>query len=310
MAATTSENFSISAMPPAMAFRGRTSRITCSTGCCLPPMRRAPGGHRPGMSFRQLSVPWAISLRGMNQDGTRDLAWWRIPAWASAAPRVIATGLVFRLLFGRGGPVFGLVAGPMAALLYALGGGLRGRPPVRIARPRWRQLFSAPSLVGMLVFGLAAGLVGGLSTGLLRAQVRARLAGSRAGSWPGSREGSPSQERTMRALLLRPPPGGGIRHSGSCSGWFSGCWPRASRWGSYSGSYSGCCSGSGSPRPGGLLSRSLSLPCAGLPLLASCGSLRMPASARSCAQSDRSTSSATLACRIASPCRSHRNEPQ
>ncbi len=106
----------------------------------------------------------------MNQDGTRDLAWWRIPAWASAAPRVIATGLVFGLLFGLGGPVFGLVAGLMAALVYALGGGLKGRPPLRIARLRWRQLFSGSSLVGMLVlglvFGLAAGLVFGLVGGL------------------------------------------------------------------------------------------------------------------------------------------------
>lgn len=30
----------------------------------------------------------------INQDGTRDLQWWRIPAWVPAPPRVIATGLV------------------------------------------------------------------------------------------------------------------------------------------------------------------------------------------------------------------------
>jgi len=36
----------------------------------------------------------------MNQDGTRDLQWWRIHEWAPAAPRVIATGLAFGVLAG------------------------------------------------------------------------------------------------------------------------------------------------------------------------------------------------------------------
>lgn len=30
----------------------------------------------------------------MNQDGTRDLQWWRIPAWAPPAKRLIVGGLV------------------------------------------------------------------------------------------------------------------------------------------------------------------------------------------------------------------------
>ena len=38
----------------------------------------------------------------MNKDGTRDLQWWRVPAWAHAAPRVIATGLAAGLAFGLG----------------------------------------------------------------------------------------------------------------------------------------------------------------------------------------------------------------
>src|ERR1700750_3167827 len=36
----------------------------------------------------------------MNKDGTRDLQWWRVPAWTHAAPRVIAAGLTAGLAFG------------------------------------------------------------------------------------------------------------------------------------------------------------------------------------------------------------------
>ena len=38
----------------------------------------------------------------MNNDGTRDLQWWHVPAWAHAAPRVIATCLVVGLGTGLG----------------------------------------------------------------------------------------------------------------------------------------------------------------------------------------------------------------
>ena len=36
----------------------------------------------------------------MNKEGTRDLQWWRVPAWAPAAPRVIATWLGAMLVVG------------------------------------------------------------------------------------------------------------------------------------------------------------------------------------------------------------------
>jgi hypothetical protein len=61
----------------------------------------------------------------MTTDHTRDLAWWRIPRWAPAAPRIILTGLLYGLLIGisaglatasktgmiAGGIVIGLVVG-------------------------------------------------------------------------------------------------------------------------------------------------------------------------------------------------------
>lgn len=36
----------------------------------------------------------------MNNEGTRDLQWWHVPAWTSAAPRVIATWLGAMLVGG------------------------------------------------------------------------------------------------------------------------------------------------------------------------------------------------------------------
>ena len=49
----------------------------------------------------------------MNRDGTRDLAWW-IPGWASATPRVIATGLALGLAScsAHGGSYSGSQSGP------------------------------------------------------------------------------------------------------------------------------------------------------------------------------------------------------
>ena len=57
----------------------------------------------------------------MNKDGTRDLQWWRIPAWAHAAPRVIATVLAAGLV---GGLVAGLVFGIAVGLEAGLAAGL------------------------------------------------------------------------------------------------------------------------------------------------------------------------------------------
>ena len=114
----------------------------------------------------------------MNQDGTRDLQWWRIHEWAPAAPRIIATGLAFGLLTGLAaglayGLTYGLTAGLAAGLIGGLTGGLavvlplrfRGLPSM-MASARWRQVFRPPTLTHMLAVGLTVGLMVGLAFGL------------------------------------------------------------------------------------------------------------------------------------------------
>jgi hypothetical protein len=145
-----------------------------------------PGAAPPRYELEEARRALGCIAAGMSQDGTRDLAWWRIPAWASAVPRVIATGVVFGLIFGLGGgPVLGLVAGPAAGLLYVLGGGLQNRPPRRIAPLRWRQLFSRSSLMVGLGFALVGGLFGGLVFGLVFGLAAGRIVGAIAGVWTG-----------------------------------------------------------------------------------------------------------------------------
>jgi MFS family permease len=97
----------------------------------------------------------------MSREGTRDLAWWRIPSWTSAVPRVITTGVVFGLVFALGGsPVYGLVGGPVTAYFYMLV--QKNYPPVRRAPLQWRHLLSRNSLVPGLQYALVAGALCGL----------------------------------------------------------------------------------------------------------------------------------------------------
>jgi hypothetical protein len=140
---------------------------------------------RPGEPPPRYGLPAARLALGhiaarMNRDGTRDLAWWRIPAWASVAPRVIATALLFGLMFWLGGgpqlgPKLGLVAVPVAALGYLAG--LRGKSPRRVAVLRWRQLFSRSSLAVGLQFAVVGGLFGGLLFGLASGLMAGRTVG-------------------------------------------------------------------------------------------------------------------------------------
>jgi hypothetical protein len=67
----------------------------------------------------------------MNQDRVRDLAWWRIPAWASGADRVIAGGLMAGLGFGL---LAGLDSGSSPTL-----GGEPGRALNTVRDSAWRS---------------------------------------------------------------------------------------------------------------------------------------------------------------------------
>ena len=122
-----------------------------------PPPGEAPPRYQLEEARRALGY---IAAR-MSHEGTRDFAWWRIPAWASATPRVIVTGVVFGLIFSLGDrPVFGLVGGTVFAYLYILGD--RGRSPVRRAPLQWRRLLSRNSLVPGFQYALIGGAICGL----------------------------------------------------------------------------------------------------------------------------------------------------
>jgi hypothetical protein len=112
-----------------------------------------------------------IAIR-MNEDGTRDLQWWRVPAWSRAAPRVIVTwlgavlvaGLVAGLAVGIPyGPSYGSLAAVELGLLAGTVAGLtfgRGKKiPKRMAPLRWRQLFRRRPLLTGFLAGLAVGIL-------------------------------------------------------------------------------------------------------------------------------------------------------
>jgi hypothetical protein len=164
-----------------------------------------PGEAPPQYQLRAAELALGYIAARMSQDQTRDLAWWRIPRWASAIPRVIATGLVFGLIFLLGGgPRLGLIAAPTAGLAYMLGGGLTGKLPRRIAL-RWRQLLSRSSLLVGLEFALAGGLFGGLIFGLAYGLVAGLIVGLVAaiGTGPGAARG-PGRAATRAAGLSQP----------------------------------------------------------------------------------------------------------
>jgi hypothetical protein len=121
-----------------------------------------PGDAPPRYELEEARRALGYIAARMSYEGTRDFAWWRIPAWASATPRVIVTGVVFGLVFSLGGsrPVFGLVGGAVSAYLYILGE--RGKSPVRRAPLLWRHLLSRNSLVPGLQYALIGGAVCGL----------------------------------------------------------------------------------------------------------------------------------------------------
>ena len=156
------------------------------TGHLLDRVLPSAYAHRPGQPPPQYDLQTAknalekIAAR-MKQDGTRDLQWWRIPKWASLAPRIILVGLGVGLVFGLGvgitvGLVFrfaaGLVFGLVAGLVFGLGAGLgtwlanrsSNDAPKRVIRPRLRRAFGPRILMYGPYAGLGAMLGGGLSS--------------------------------------------------------------------------------------------------------------------------------------------------
>ena len=115
----------------------------------------------------------------MSQEGTRDLSWWRLPAWASATPRAIVTGAMFGVMFAFGGESR-VRAGGGAVFGYFYLVGDRRKVPARRAPLQWRHLLNRNSLVLGLVYALIGGVVCavfGLAIRLGPGQIAALAAG-------------------------------------------------------------------------------------------------------------------------------------
>ena len=185
-----------------------------------------PGEPRPRYELDDAQRALGYLAVQMNRDGTRDLAWWHLSAWAPRSPRAIVTGLVVGALTGlltgaaigvvagrRAGVIAGIVAGHgtglVIGLVVGIGTGLmagpgaaviaraRGRTmsgsPQRVASPRWRQLFTLGALAIGLIAGLAVWLGLGSSFGT-RFGLVAGVAAGRPGPQPRpSRSGWPGR---------------------------------------------------------------------------------------------------------------------
>jgi hypothetical protein len=126
----------------------------------------------------------------MNRQGTRNLYWWEIPAWAPLAQRQVAAGLTCGLTSGlviglavtfAAGLPYGVGLGVTCGLIIAVLGGSASvgrKPPGKTKMhyvPKavnWRTLITGPVYglyMGFLFWpigGLALGLTGGLAIGL------------------------------------------------------------------------------------------------------------------------------------------------
>jgi hypothetical protein len=132
---------------------------------------------RPGESPLQYDLPMATRTLGclaarMNQDGTRDLLWWRIRSWAPSAPRVAVSGLLVGLVTGIGAglgvtPLAGVAGGAAAAITYGLLFAFRDASPSEMGPRPLRQVFNAPSILyGIAAAGVPSGLTVGLPVGV------------------------------------------------------------------------------------------------------------------------------------------------
>jgi hypothetical protein len=153
-----------------------------------------PGEPLPRYQLQTAQRTLSYLATRMNQDATRDLAWWRVPAWTARAPQVIVFGLVLGVVFGAvagigAAPAFGLAFGAGAALVFAdvfalMNARRRGsRSPIRAASPQrpassrgsWtpvQVMSSRRSAFGAwLVGGLVVTVVFGLGGRLLFGQV-------------------------------------------------------------------------------------------------------------------------------------------
>lgn len=184
---------------------------------------RAAYARRPGQLIPRFAEEdarrWLGHLaRRMNAEGTRELAWWQIPRWVPAWPRVFATVLaclfVAGFVTGSGVELAGLLVSALGLpLTIGLPDGFIGTVVTKLGLaltiglvigsmaafgeepPRWLNALKrrrdgvgrnlATGLLCGLGCGVAGGLVNGLVTGLVAGLVFGLLTGLVAGSVVG-----------------------------------------------------------------------------------------------------------------------------
>jgi len=110
-----------------------------------------PGRPKPPYSETQANQALAYLAQRMNQDHTRDLAWWQIPGWAPPRPRILASMLASMLVGGLLGGLTSVLGDRLGAMLgLALG----------VKQGIWTGLWD--EFLGGLTFGLGVGLPLGL----------------------------------------------------------------------------------------------------------------------------------------------------
>jgi hypothetical protein len=142
-----------------------------------------PGSPLPRYQLAAAQQGLASIAARMNQDGTRDLAWWRIPAWAPGVSRPIGIAIP---LVGIGlnfagvafSPVFGIASCLLWFAYQCLSRRIRHLTPQTASLRRLRGGFNrvaAAGFISALAIGLVIGLVNwflegagiGLVTGLV-----------------------------------------------------------------------------------------------------------------------------------------------
>lgn len=115
-----------------------------------------PGQPAPRYSEQQARQVLAFLARQMNQDNTRDLAWWQISRWAPPRPRILVSMLA--------GGLLGAVLGGLTSVLgEALGAGLGY--VLRVKNDLWGQLSSGKVSWRVSVSGSGLASCSGLVSG-------------------------------------------------------------------------------------------------------------------------------------------------
>lgn len=151
----------------------------------LLPAAYTPVPGRPPPRYSEQQARQTLSFIAQRMGSQRDLAWWQIPRWAPAVPRVLTTVFVFVLGGGGGFAAVvgaGFPGGWLMVALWCLFGfrygrqfGTGGGEPRRVRIPHWRAALSRQSFRRTLLSGLPLGF--GVGIGL--------VSSGRAETWVG-----------------------------------------------------------------------------------------------------------------------------